>query len=110
MPKDEQFDEGFDISKDPKFMELKELFLIAARREVDLMHPRVRQFTKEIQKKYPPEKYNNSKLWHLLIGSTPGEKDVDFDVPDGDIENFIRNELPKIEPEDLEDRRDMWEK
>ena len=61
---------------------------------------RVVGFINDIRKDNPDiEKY---RLYHLLTGSTPRESDeyLEFDLPGGEIEKFIREELGAIKPKE----------
>ncbi len=80
-----------------KYDEMRELFLQSINKiDFGYFDPEIQKFYDEIKKKYSPEEYERSLLWHLIIGSTPGEHINNFDTPDGDIEDFIRNKLPTI--------------
>lgn len=80
-----------------KYDEMKTLFSSSIDK-IELGHfdPRMKDFYKKIKEKYTPEVYGRCLLWHLIIGGTPDETDVNFDLPEGEIESFIRNQLPKI--------------
>jgi hypothetical protein len=48
-----------------------------------------------LRKKYSPEQYQNCFLYHWLANGEPSKKDFDlpFDLPEGDLEAFIRGPL-----------------
>ncbi len=53
-------------------------------------------FLDTMKAKYKLEDYTHSKLWHLLIGSQADSIVTKLDLPGGEIENFIRYEMPKF--------------
>jgi hypothetical protein len=64
--------------------------------ELGFFDPIMADFYNEIQRKYSYEEYGHCLLWHLIIGSTPDQTDINFDTPGGEIEDFIRNRLPSF--------------
>ena len=57
--------------------------------------PRVQGFYAEMKEKYP-DTYHKYSLWHLITGSTPRGNETGLDTPDGDMEDFIKNQLPAM--------------
>lgn len=86
-----------DLSEAQKIDELKGLWNNSTKRGVDTFHPEVKVFYKEMQDKYPYETLLNAKLWHIIAGGTLEDSFVNFDLPGGEIEDFIRHKAPLIE-------------
>lgn len=55
-------------------------------------HDRIIRFDRELKGKCARKQIMSSRLYHMLIGSTPFETTT-LDVPGGLIETFIREEL-----------------
>lgn len=58
-------------------------------------HDKTLSFTKQLEEELSKEELLGIRLYHVLIGSTPDpDRPTDsFDLPDGRIEKFIREEL-----------------
>lgn len=84
-----------------RFLELQEMFNKHTQNGLIFFNTVYQDFVDKLKKKYTPYD-RNTKLWHMIIGSSPDETTVNFDLPDIEIENFIRNILPKFEPTILE--------
>ncbi len=84
-------------SNKDKYTEVRELFLNSINKiELKYFDPEIQKFYEKIQRKYTSGQYQHCLLWHLVIGSTTNDSNTVFDTPDGDIEDFIRNDLPRI--------------
>jgi hypothetical protein len=92
-----------DSSLENRLLELEGLF----KREDERLRvgeqvwpPAVIRFTDEMEERYGKE-CTRAKLWHVILRSTPVEEfNPNFDLPEGEIEYFIRNVLPGLEPEE----------
>ncbi len=86
-----------DTTLKEKYSELEGLFLEAREGiKVTTFYESMQPFWKMVKEKYRPEECIDCLLWHLTIGSSPNETVTKLDLPGGEIENFIRNELPKF--------------
>jgi hypothetical protein len=67
--------------------------------------PAVIRFTEEMKGRYGEPECAKCRLWHqALLGSTPVDGlNPNFDLPGGEIEHFIREVMPSLEPEEDDD-------
>ena len=57
----------------------------------ELFFKKIFDFVNELKTCIPSEELNSLKLYHVLIGSS--DRPDGFDLPEGEIERFIREEL-----------------
>ncbi len=68
---------------------------------IDIFHPALQEFIQTMETKYGQDKCSRSKLWHVLTGSVPEATEIDFDLPGGEVEDFIQNRLPQLQPVEI---------
>ncbi len=86
-----------------KLDDLKGILESSTERGVDSFHPVFKEFLKNMESKYGVERCSKSKAWHVLNGSVPDPtSEISCDLPEGEVEHFIRHELPLLEPVEIE--------
>ncbi len=91
------YESGGVIEMKEKYSELKELFTEETKRIGAVsFYEKMAAFCEAMKAKYKLDEYIHSKLWHLLIGSQADVVITELDLPNGEIEDFIRNEMPKF--------------
>ena len=81
------------INEEEKILELKKIVDESFSKDMKYFSEPVQNFFKMMQNKYPIQELQKCKLWHVLILSTRNGTETRFDMPEGEIEYFIRNNL-----------------
>ncbi len=85
--------EASEKNQSEKVVELKALYRQKAEEgDIIEMNEKMNEFLDLLKEKYPNDLLNKSQLYHVIIGSSfIEESSPDFDLPEGEIEAFIRN-------------------
>lgn len=97
MP-NEQFEKDPKEGWEEKVSELQDLMMkVVVETKVGMHHPVYQNFFRDMKEKYSRDELIRSRLWHLIIGSTPVHEEIEvFDLPEGEVEKFIREDLPHL--------------
>jgi hypothetical protein len=67
------------------------------------MHPTSEAFVERMMDSYPEEVRGSTRLWHVLLSSSPSSGGVsELDFPGGEIEKFIKEVVPTLQYKDEE--------
>lgn len=91
-------------SEKERFDEIRLIFNKEDSRGINFMHTVRNEFVDSLRKRYSGDVLDSCRLYHLVAGSSPTPEIpvTMLDLPEGEIEDFIRNKMPTLEPESFE--------